>query len=151
MLHWYHKKSIFQQSMIQKCIYILVQINRALIYLQIKKMMAKSKSKPKPGQRLVMQLDPRIALEAIILNRLERIPTVRRQEWLRGLLVLGFRSECQTLRGAIVEKAKSSSTIFKNWHVMGANKSAEPVVMDKSISAIKNDSKPFAQLGRVIG
>ena len=43
--------------------------------------------------RLVLHLDLRITLEAIILNRVECIPATRRQEWLRGLLVQGFRSE----------------------------------------------------------
>ena len=50
------------------------------------------------GKRIALQLDPRVAFEALILNRLERIPEGRRQEWLRGLLVQGFRQECQSLR-----------------------------------------------------
>jgi hypothetical protein len=52
------------------------------------------------GKRVVLQLDPRVTFESLILNRLERIPEGRRQEWLRGLLVQGFRYECQTLRVA---------------------------------------------------
>ena len=56
-------------------------------------------AKTKSGIRVALQLDTRIALEAIILNRLQRIPANRRQEWLRGLLVQGFRQECQALRG----------------------------------------------------
>ena len=43
------------------------------------------------GKRVVLQLDPRVTFESLILNRLERIPEGRRQEWLRGLLVQGFR------------------------------------------------------------
>mgnify|MGYP007022268041 CR=1 FL=1 len=50
------------------------------------------------SKRIALQLDPRVAFEALILNRLERIPETRRQEWLRGLLVQGFRQECQSLR-----------------------------------------------------
>ena len=50
------------------------------------------------ANRLTLHLDPRVAFEALILNRLERIPKSRRQEWLRGLLVQGFRQECQSLR-----------------------------------------------------
>ena len=53
----------------------------------------KQVAKARSGERVVLQLDTRIALEAIILNRLERIPKARRQEWLRGLLVQGFRQE----------------------------------------------------------
>ena len=58
--------------------------------------MAKSTS----GHRLILHLDRRITLEAAILNRLACLPRSRRQEWLRGLLVDGFRAECQALRGA---------------------------------------------------
>ena len=50
------------------------------------------------GKRIVLQLDTRVRFEALILNRLERVPKGRRQEWLRGLLVQGFRYECQTLQ-----------------------------------------------------
>ncbi len=52
------------------------------------------------GQRLYLQLDPRMAFEALILQRLARIPTGRRQEWLRGLLVQGFLDECRLRREA---------------------------------------------------
>jgi hypothetical protein len=71
-------------------------------------------AKAKPGHRLVLQLDPRIALEAIILNRWERIPTTRRQEWLRGLLVQGFRSECQVLLGASDDERRSTKSASRS-------------------------------------
>ena len=50
------------------------------------------------SQRLALKLDPSIAFEALILNRLMRVPESRRKEWLRGLLVQGFQSECRALR-----------------------------------------------------
>ena len=113
-------------------------------------------AKTKPAHRVVLQLDPRIALEAIILNRLERIPTTRRQEWLRGLLVQGFRSECQALRGAPDDAKGRPTMAFKN-RMAGASQKpvslTEPepgVVKGKPLQA-KPASKPFAALSKVIG
>ena len=111
-------------------------------------------AKAKSGHRVVLQLDPRIALEAIILNRLERIPTTRRQEWLRGLLVQGFRSECQTLRGAPGDVKRSPTMVFKNRMAGELPKTVslpEPELGVVKPSQAKQDSKPFAALGKVIG
>ncbi len=47
---------------------------------------------------IALKLDSRMAFEALILNRLGQLPKTRQPEWLRGLLVLGFVSECKTLR-----------------------------------------------------
>lgn len=49
-------------------------------------------------RRVVLKLDASMAFEALILNRLSRLPKSRHQEWLRGLLVQGFVSECHNLR-----------------------------------------------------
>ena len=113
-------------------------------------------AKAKPGHRIVLQLDPRIALEAIILNRLERIPATRRQEWLRGLLVQGFRSECQTLRGAPDEARRRPTTAFTNRMAGEAQKSIsrpepQPGVVKVKPLQTNPASKPFAALGKVIG
>jgi hypothetical protein len=113
-------------------------------------------AKAKPGHRLVLQLDPRIALEAIILNRLERIPTTRRQEWLRGLLVQGFRSECQALRGVSDDAKRSPTMAFKNRMTGELPKTVSlpeqaPVVVKGKPAQANAASKPFAALGKVIG
>ncbi len=50
------------------------------------------------GQRIALKLDVGMAFEALILNRLARVPNTRRQEGLRGLLVQGFQYECRALR-----------------------------------------------------
>ena len=50
------------------------------------------------NQRITLQLDVAIAFEALILNRLRRLPKTRRQDWLRGLLVQGFQRECRAIR-----------------------------------------------------
>ncbi|MCB1904446.1 MAG: hypothetical protein KDI18_10215 [Gammaproteobacteria bacterium] len=110
-------------------------------------------AKTRSGTRVVVQLDTRIALEAIILNRLQRIPENRRQEWLRGLLVQGFRQECQVLRGTTVEKQAPPVMAFSS-RPEGAMKSASvnPVIAPKtSTPAAGKADKPFAALGKVIG
>ena len=111
--------------------------------------------KTKPGHRVVVHLDPRLALEAIILNRLECLPTARRQEWLRGLLVQGFRSECRALRGVPEKGEQSSTTAFTQWL---AGKSQRPVPsktespsLQTRLPQTKADGKPFAALGKVMG
>jgi hypothetical protein len=113
-------------------------------------------AKTKPAHRVVLQLDPRIALEAIILNRLERIPTTRRQEWLRGLLVQGFRSECQVFRGASDDAKRRSAPAFTNWMAgesqrSGSRPEPEPTIVKVKPSQTSPASKPFAALGKVIG
>ena len=109
-------------------------------------------AKTKPGTRVAFQLDTRIALEAIILNRLQRIPESRRQEWLRGLLVQGFRQECQALRGTTDERQKPSAMAFA-CRPEGAMKysSVNPVVTPIAPPAGGGADKPFAALGKVIG
>ena len=78
-------------------------------------------AKANSGERVVLQLDTRIALEAIILNRLQRMPVNRRQEWLRGLLVQGFRQECQVLRG-MTDGTKQPPTMELTPRLAGARK-----------------------------
>ena len=115
----------------------------------------KSVVKKKPGHRVVLHLDPRMALEAIILNRLERTPAVRRQEWLRGLLVQGFRSECLALRGAVEKGEPRSTTAFTQWLAREASGmiavKEDPLKMQTRGPQVKAEGKPFAALGKVIG
>jgi hypothetical protein len=102
-----------------------------------------------------VRLDPRIALEAIILNRLERIPAPRRQEWLRGLMVQGFRSECLTLRGVPENGERSSTTAFTQWLAGESQRrvtsKAEPPSPRPRLPQAKANGKPFAALGKVMG
>ena len=113
----------------------------------------KSVAKRQPGHRVVLNLDPRVAWEAILLNGLERIPTARRQEWLRGLLVQGFRSECLALRGAGEKKAQRSNAMFTQW-LAGEATRLVAVKADRltpSVSRATPGRKPFAALSRVMG
>ena len=110
-------------------------------------------AKTKPGIRVALQLDTRIALEAIILNRLQRIPANRRQEWLRGLLVQGFRQECQALRGTMDETKQPAAMAFtpRLKGVMRSSSDNLMVVPNAPSPAAGSTGKPFAALGRVIG
>jgi hypothetical protein len=113
-------------------------------------------AKAQPGNRLVIQLDPRVALEAIILNRHRQLPVNRRQEWLRGLLVQGFRSECQVFRGASDDAKRRSAPAFTNWMAgesqrSGSHPEPEPTIVKVKPSQTSPASKPFAALGKVIG
>ncbi len=120
------------------------------------------------GKRVVLHLDPRVTFESLILNRLERIPEGRRQEWLRGLLVQGFRYECQTLRvaqdeidplqierpqGRGVSTSKPRSA-FATWLAEPASRTdtatrTTPVAVEKHRP--DSQGKPFAGLRKVIG
>ena len=99
----------------------------------------------------MVQLDPRLALEAILLNRLARLPTTRRQEWLRSLLVQGFRSECQALRGVSADPTRSPTMAFTQRQAGGCQRSANPPVLQAGAPEAKGRSKPFVALGKVIG
>ena len=108
------------------------------------------------GNRVVIQLDLRVALEAIILNRQRQIPANRRQEWLRGLLLQGFRSECRALRGESDEAKRYPATAFTNWKTDGPQHGLgfpdrELAVVKGKPSQVRSDSKPFAALRKVIG
>jgi len=113
-------------------------------------------AKTKPGYRVVIQLDPRVALEAILLNRLERLPLSRRQEWLRGLLLQGFRDECQALRGAPDEATSRPIRAFTKGRSGGMQKPISHPASGRSVVKVKpahatTARKPFAALGKVIG
>lgn len=120
------------------------------------------------GKRINLQLDPRVAFEALILNRLERIPEARRQEWLRGLLVQGFRQECQSLRVVQDEVVPQSMrppqgqgvstrqprTAFAAWlaQPLGprvTETETSPAAVEANTAA--GQGKPFAGLRKVIG
>ncbi len=94
-------------------------------------------------------------LEAIILNRIECVPVRRRQEWLRGLLVLGFRAECQLLRTTAVEHENSQPMTFSRWLAVDSSRQSQhspPIASSAASTATPAaHGKPFAGLGRVIG
>ena len=113
-------------------------------------------AKAHPGIRVVIQLDPRVALEGVILNRHRQLPVNRRQEWLRGLLVQGFRFECDALRCASDDAKRNATTAFANWIGDKSKqpvdlRESEPAVLKAEIVPVKAANKPFATLGKVMG
>jgi hypothetical protein len=117
-------------------------------------------TQPGYAHRITFLLDTRVSLESLVLNRLHRLPEIRRDEWLRGLVVLGFRMECQAIKyqqsntGAINAESRSQST-FSHWLIQGKSEKSEAVQVDSARVAYQPDevahSKPFSALSRVIG
>ena len=112
--------------------------------------------KTTPEQRVAVKLDPRVALESIILSRLERTPTPRRQEWLRSLLLQGFRSECRELSSASCEpRQKMTIPAAKIVGDSGRATQRLPAPVKSATILERNErccaSKPFAALGKVVG
>ena len=102
-----------------------------------------------------------MAFEALILQRLQRVPTGRRQEWLRGLLVQGFVGECRGRREANDAPAGATKprqgTSFAGWlseRPPVPQPAPAPKVdrCDPRRSAdLDTTDKPFAHLRKVIG
>ena len=113
-------------------------------------------TKARSRNRIVLHLSTRIALEAIILNRLEKIPHTRRQEWLRGLLVQGFCLECQALRQGTEVLKPEPRMRFSGWLMSDSTKrTSKPIKQNqKTMAQEVNEptaTKPFAELSRIIG
>ncbi len=124
-------------------------------------------------QQISLSLDRRIPLEAILLQRLQRLPRDRQNEWLRQLLSVGFRSECQVIKSEqilpapnLISRAWSTHTVMEGCHPIDtdnhhsadtpAEESRQRHVFaqtDPNPVPISNDpvGKPFAHLRRVIG
>ena len=105
-------------------------------------------------QRLTVVLDTRVALEAVLVTALHRIPTARRQEWLRRLLLQGFRSECLGLRQAMTE---APAPVAAPLNVLPASRmtSAGPATAgeptDVPLTTGAETTKPLANLRKLIG
>jgi len=117
-------------------------------------------------QRLNIILDTRIPLEAMILNRLQRLPQRRRKDWLRGLLLTGFNTECQVIKSQAppIPQQDDAERRFLHWRmpatrsgVRSSKSDASPGSGDQQCaekaksSPIPHCEKPFAQLRSVIG
>ncbi len=119
--------------------------------------------------RITLVLDRRVSLEALLLNRLLRLPATRHQEWLRGLLLLGFRREGlenqknqknqkdQTQNNASLERSPTPDqlpTAFSHW--LTQSKTRKTKKTSKHSAAKKQPkaetaNKPFACLHKVMG
>lgn len=105
--------------------------------------------------RLSIVLDRRVALEALLVNALHKSPVARRQEWLRRVLIQGFRAECQGVRAVITGNPGTAARLPR---LQGApaprygkgdnvvRQAAEVVTMSD-----QSQAKPLAQLRNMIG
>lgn len=114
---------------------------------------------------VVIRLDRRVPLEALVMNRLQRVPELRRDEWLRNLLILGFRAECQSIKdqqpNANHNNVVSRPTLQYSYGLrhsainsLSAKVESEAVINPIEHNyEVRNDKlgKPFAQLKKVIG
>lgn len=110
----------------------------------------------KTVQKLVIHLDHLVSLESNLLTRYARLPASRQQEWLRGLLMQGFRDECRALSG--VPESQRHRPMMTFTRRIGRKSqplvvTREPVSMAGVAQATTNPAtgKPFAALGKVIG
>ena len=112
------------------------------------------------SHRIAFLLDARVSLESLVLNRLHRLPDIRREEWLRGLLMLGFRTECQGIsyQQSNINSAHAESrlqTTFSHWLTQGAMEKTELTPVEQMpvehVLSERICSKPFAALSKVIG
>ena len=124
-------------------------------------------------QQISVLLDTRISLEALVLQRLHRLPKDRQNEWLRQLVLTAFRSECQVLRSEPPLSARASLTrppeLSGPMQGKRAPDKTSPQV-SRAVASQTNDShsgtqdkvsarpapiaqaaKPFTHLKRVIG
>jgi hypothetical protein len=92
---------------------------------------------------VVIALDTRMTLEALILNRLVALPVERRQTWLRELLVNGYRQHCAGLR------AVEQGTARPTFGAVAASQRSPTLLPVQLPSA--GEHKPFAALRQVMG
>ena len=122
-------------------------------------------------QQICILLDTRIPLEAMVLQRLYRLPKDRQSEWLRQLVLTAFRSECQVLKSEPPLSARAplrrppelngpqpGKRASGQTSQQASKTSASPSNgslthrMDRSCStSIVDPAKPFTHLRRVIG
>jgi len=113
-------------------------------------------------QQIVLVLDTRLPWESLLVNRWQDLPPERRSEWLRGVLLQGFRAECQSLRQAHLQEAKvplndPRQTPFAQWLLArdrpGNTRASQatPRPPSKPQPPSNASRKPFAELQRVIG
>jgi len=108
-----------------------------------------------PGEyQLNFTLDLRVALEAVLIQRLRQQPKTRQQEWLRRLLVLGFRDECRSLQQTSGPTTRpTSGTAFAHWLTQDsrANETAAERPIQSAVPVGLPHHKPLAALQKVLG
>jgi len=116
------------------------------------------------NQRITLQLNVAFVFEALILKRLRRLSKTHSDEWLRSLLVEGFRRECRAIRKVQrtdqMDRDAALSQVATNHPEDSATEPRSPMPHPKagprSISAAhqvaqSNGTVSFATLRKVIG
>ncbi|MFQ5938102.1 MAG: hypothetical protein ACE5LB_17000 [Acidiferrobacterales bacterium] len=116
------------------------------------------------SQRIALNLDVAITFEALILNKLMGIPAARQKEWLRGLLVQGFKNECRAIRdvqfAGETDGDKPGTQNLAPAHTLSAASDQNPPPRQKAspqtaLTAVKTEqlknTVSFAALRKVIG
>ena len=104
--------------------------------------------------QLHLALDFRVALEAVLIQRLRQQPKSRHQEWLRRLLVLGFREECKSLQQSVGQTVRpASGTAFAHWLTQESKVTEVAADMPKQnvLTVGPAQHKPLAALQKVLG
>lgn len=113
---------------------------------------AAARTKAASEHQLMIVLDRRVALEALLVNALQKSPAARRQEWLRRVLIQGFRAECQGVRALM---AGSPAPIMPSWQGTQdpVDRKGPHGELDARIDASRQEpgTKPLAQLRNTIG
>ncbi|MFK8047006.1 MAG: hypothetical protein AB8B81_01105 [Halioglobus sp.] len=104
--------------------------------------------------KLDLVLDFRVALEAVLVQRLRQQPITSQQEWLRRLLVLGFREECQCLQQTTEPVRCRTSGVGFDHRLTQETRESEPAhesPAQKFQNTGPTDAKPLAALQKVLG
>lgn len=113
---------------------------------------------PKPASThnhpLTVVLDTRVALEALVVTAWRKTPASRRPEWLRQLVLQGFRSDCRGLRQTLTDVPLHSASPQNVWAVSRTTPTvpiAHQRVTETADTTVLQTTKPLAQLRKLIG
>jgi hypothetical protein len=105
--------------------------------------------------RLSIVLDTRVALEALLVNALYKSPVARRQEWLRRVLIQGFRAECQGVRAVITANPGTAISTPRLQSSSAPRYCRGDTVVRQTREVLTtsdhHQAKPLAQLRNMIG
>lgn len=121
-------------------------------------------------KRISLRLDPALAVEALLLQRLQALPRRRRSEWLRSLLVQGYLAESELtgqLHGGVAATLDAprrpplmptAAFSFATWRagparrepIPDAPRAVAPEAVPVPVVPTRTD-KPFAHLRKVVG
>ncbi len=120
-------------------------------------------------QQISVSLDTRIPLEAMVLQRLHRLPKDRQNDWLRQLVLTAFQSECHAIKSEqrqpdfsnSMGKSNATSYMYSGHNAPIPKQQRTEAVAGSQNFGNKTDlpnifpvnkaQKPFTHLRRVIG